>query len=69
MPAYRWSIFWFRLGGFIAVMMEAKEWRASDPITETKEGLQRVSTLTLTFLTQSFLPRLAALVGGVLRTK
>jgi hypothetical protein len=50
-------------------MMEAKEWRASDPITETKEGLQRVSTLTLTFLTQSFLPRLAALVGGVLRTK
>ncbi|NQW20674.1 MAG: glycosyltransferase [Chloroflexi bacterium] len=69
MPAYRWTIFWFRFGGFLAVMMENKEWRASDPITETKQGIQRVSTLTLTFLTQSFLPRLAAIVGGVLRTK
>lgn len=69
MPAYRWTTFWFRFGGFLAVMMENKEWRVSDPVTETKQGVQRVSTLTLTFLTQSFLPRLAALVGGVLRTK
>ena len=69
MPAYRWTIFWFRFGGFLAVMMEAKEWRVSDPLTETKMGAQRVATLTLTFLTQSFLPRLAAIVGGVLRSR
>jgi len=69
MPAYRWTIFWFRFGGFLAVMMEAKEWRVSDPLTETKMGAQRVVTLTLTFLTQSFLPRLAAIVGGVLRSR
>jgi hypothetical protein len=69
MLAYRWIVFWFRFGGFLAVMTESKEWRVSNPVTETKQGLQRVSTLTLTFLTQSSLPRLAALVGGVLRTK
>ena len=69
MPAYRWLTFWFRFGGFLAVMMEAKEWRVNDPITETKQGMLRVSALTLTFLTQSFLPRLAALVGGVFRTR
>ena len=69
MPAYRWTLFWFRFGGFLAVMMENKEWRSNDPLTETRESIKRASTVTMPFLTQSFLPRLAALVGGVLRTK
>ena len=67
MPLYRWMTFWFRFGGFLAVMMEDKQWRARDPITETRDGLQRVTTVAMTFLTQSFLPRLASILSGVTR--
>ncbi|MEX0762941.1 MAG: glycosyltransferase [Dehalococcoidia bacterium] len=69
MPAFRWTTFWFRFGGFLAVMMEPKEWRVRDPVTETRVGVRKVGVATLTFLTQSFLPRLAALFGIVIRTR
>ena len=67
MPAYRWITFWFRFGGFLAVVMEPKQWRVRDPISQTREGLQRVSAATLTFLTGTFIPRIAALFGVTFR--
>jgi putative glycosyltransferase (exosortase G-associated) len=68
-PAYRWMTFWFRFGGFLAVMMEPKQWRVRDPLTQTREGLQRVSAATLTFLTGTFIPRIAALFGLTVRPR
>jgi putative glycosyltransferase (exosortase G-associated) len=67
MPAYRWMTFWFRIGGFLAVLMEPKQWRVADPLTQTRAGALKVATATLAFLTGTFLPRIAALLGAVLR--
>ena len=67
LPAFRWTLFWFRFGGFLSVLMESKSWRVEDPVTETRESLNRMSTAMLTFITRSFLPRVAALFGGMLR--
>lgn len=69
MPAYRWTTFWFRFGGFLTVMTEGKSWRVRDPWTESALGVQRVGTTTLTFLTQSFLPRISAVLSGIMRTR
>jgi cellulose synthase/poly-beta-1,6-N-acetylglucosamine synthase-like glycosyltransferase len=68
-PGFKWMTFWFRFAGFLSVMMEPKQWRVRDPITETREGLQRVSTATLTFLTQTLPQRVGAIISGVVRTR
>jgi len=68
-PAYRWTTFWFRFGGFLSVLMESKTWRVDDPLTETREGLNRLGTAMLTFVTRSLLPRVSALFGGLLRPR
>jgi len=68
-PAYRWTTFWFRFGGFLSVLMESKTWRVDDPLTETREGLSRMSTAMLTFVTRSLLPRVTALFGGIVRPR
>lgn len=69
MPFYRWLTFWFRFSGFLSVLKDEKQWRANDPMTETFNSVRHTWSLALTFLTQSFMPRLAALIGGVLRFK
>ena len=69
LPAFRWTLFWFRFGGFLEVLTESKSWRVRDPWTESALGVQRVGTTTLTFLTQSFLPRITSILGGILRTR
>ena len=68
-PAYRWATFWFRFGGFLSVLMESKTWRVDDPLTETRAGLNRMSTAMLTFVTRSLLPRVTALFGGIVRPR
>lgn len=69
MPAYRWITFWFRIGGFMSVLRDEKQWKVRDPLSETADSIRRTGMLVVTFLTQSFLPRLAALLGGALRSK
>ncbi|NQU96553.1 MAG: glycosyltransferase [Chloroflexi bacterium] len=69
MPAYRWTTFWFRFGGFLSVLMESKTWRVDDPVTETRQSLNRMSTAMLTFVTRSLLPRVIALFGGLVRPR
>jgi hypothetical protein len=69
MPAYRWLVFWFRFSGFLSVLKDPKQWRTRDPITESFYGARHLATMMMTFLTQSFLPRLAALIGGVVRLR
>ncbi len=69
MPAYRWMTFWFRVGGFLAVLMEPKQWRVRDPLTETRQGLTRVAAGALTLVTNSFLPRVIAVLSSVLRIR
>ncbi len=69
MPAFRWMTFWFRFGGFLSVMMDTQSWRVLDPVTETKFAVQRVGTATLTFMTQTFIPRIAAVLSGIARTR
>lgn len=67
MPLYRWTTFWFRFSGFLAAVKEPKQWQAKDPLSESYYSARRMSTLALTFLTQSFMPKLAAIIGGVVR--
>ncbi len=67
MPLYRWLTFWFRFSGFLSVLKEPKQWQAKDPLSETYQGIRRMGALALTFLTDSFMPRLAAIIGGVIR--
>ncbi len=67
MPLYRWTTFWFRFSGFLSALKDEKQWLARDPLSESYESVRRMSTLALTFLTQSFMPKLAALIGGVIR--
>jgi biofilm PGA synthesis N-glycosyltransferase PgaC len=31
MPAYRFLLFWMRLGGFVSVLMASSEWKTEDP--------------------------------------
>jgi putative glycosyltransferase (exosortase G-associated) len=69
MPAYRWIVFWFRFSGFLSVLKDPKQWRSRDPLTETYYGARHLGTLLVTFMTQSFLPRLAALLGSVVRLR
>ncbi len=67
MPLYRWLTFWFRFSGFLSALKEPKQWQANDPLSESYQGARRMGTLALTFLTQSFMPKLAAILGGVLK--
>lgn len=67
MPLYRWLTFWFRFSGFLSVLKEPKQWREKDPLSETYDSARRMGAMVVTFVTQSFLPRLAALIGGVVR--
>jgi putative glycosyltransferase (exosortase G-associated) len=69
MPAYRWLVFWFRFSGFLSVLKDEKQWRTEDPITETFNGVRHMGVLVMTFLTQSFMPRLTALLGVVMRVR
>ena len=69
LPAFRWTTFWFRFGGFLEVMTESKSWRVRDPWTESALGLQRIGTTTLTFVTQTFPSRIAAILSGIVRTR
>jgi cellulose synthase/poly-beta-1,6-N-acetylglucosamine synthase-like glycosyltransferase len=38
-PAYRFVVFWFRLGGFFNVLNDQAEWRVKDPWQETRDGI------------------------------
>lgn len=67
MPLYRWTTFWFRFSGFLSVLKEPKQWQARDPLSESYESLRRMAAVALTFVTGSFMPKLAALIGGVVR--
>jgi putative glycosyltransferase (exosortase G-associated) len=69
MPLYRWLTFWFRFSGFLSVLTEPKQWRASDPLSESYDSTRRMGVMALTFLTQSFLPRLASLISGIVRIR
>jgi len=42
MPTYRFTLFWFRFGGFLSVLLETAEWRVKDPFTQTSEALKDV---------------------------
>lgn len=51
LPAFRWTVFWFRFSGFLTALKEPPEWRAQDPLQQTIQGLQQVKTSTLIILT------------------
>lgn len=67
MPLYRWTTFWFRFSGFLSALKEPKEWQARDPLSESYDSLKRMAVVAMTFLTESFMPKLAAIIGGVVR--
>ena len=67
MPLYRWLTFWFRFSGFLSALKEPKQWQAKDPLSESYQSARRMGALAVTFLTQSFMPKLAAILGGVVR--
>lgn len=69
MPLYRWTTFWFRFSGFLSVLKEPKQWQARDPLSDSYHSARRMGALAVTFLTQSFMPKLAALIGGVVRLR
>ncbi|MBI4304758.1 MAG: glycosyltransferase [Chloroflexi bacterium] len=66
MPAFRWTVFWFRFAGFLTALTEAQEWRARAPWLEARDGVARLSASTVMFFTQS-LPRAAALLAGIVK--
>jgi hypothetical protein len=41
MPIYRFTLFWFRFGGFISVLMEPAEWRVQDPVAEVRAAFAK----------------------------
>ncbi len=67
MPLYRWTTFWFRFSGFLSALKEPKQWQARDPLSESYDSLRRTAVVAVTFLTESFMPKLAAIIGGVVR--
>ncbi len=67
MPLYRWTTFWFRFSGFLSALREPKQWQVRDPLSESYDSLRRMAVVALTFLTESFMPKLAAIIGGVVR--
>lgn len=67
MPAFRWTTFWFRFGGFLTVLTEASEWRARAPWIESKERLHRIGVATLFDLTHTVVPKVIAVLGGMTR--
>lgn len=69
MPSYRWLVFWFRFSGFLSVLKDEKQWRTDDPITETFTSVRHAGMLVMTFLTQSFMPKLTAVIGVVMRSR
>ncbi len=42
MPTFRFTLFWFRFGGFLSVLLEPAEWRVKDPFTQTSEALEGI---------------------------
>ena len=42
MPTFRFTLFWFRFGGFLSVLLEPAEWRVKDPFTQTSEAFENV---------------------------
>ncbi len=52
MPAYRFTLFWFRLGGFVSVLMEPAVWRTDAPWVETRLGYEKTKQTVATALLQ-----------------
>jgi biofilm PGA synthesis N-glycosyltransferase PgaC len=44
MPVFRFTLFWFRFGGFLSVLLEPAEWRVKDPFTQTREAFEGIKT-------------------------
>jgi hypothetical protein len=63
MPAFRWTVFWFRFAGFLTVLMEPKEWRAEAPWAQAGQGLRRMNASTFSFLTGTA-SRITGMVSG-----
>lgn len=53
-PAYRFTLFWMRFGGFLTVITEPPEWHSSSPWREAGKHGGRLLYQALYFLTSTF---------------
>ena len=60
LPTYSFVLFWFRLGGFLAVLNDPPQWRTAPPWQEAAKHGNRLMTQTYVFLCQ---------VGAILTTR
>lgn len=56
LPAFRYVTFWFRVGGFLEVLMEPAQWQVQNPWQQTIVGLKQVAALPYSILSR-VLPR------------
>ena len=69
LPAYRFILFWFRLGGFVAVLNDPPKWRTSPPWHEAANHGSRLMSQAYTITSQlvsNLVTRPWAFLTGVL---
>jgi len=53
LPAYRFMLFWFRLGGFVTVLNEPAEWKTQAPWEQASDHLALLKQRTRQFGTRT----------------
>ena len=69
LPTYSFVLFWFRLGGFLAVLNDRPQWRTARPWQEAAKHGNRLMTQTYVFLCQvgtTLTTRPVAILAGVI---
>ena len=69
LPTYSFVLFWFRLGGFLAVLNDPPQWRTAPPWQEAAKHGNRLMTQTYVFLCQvgaTLTTRPVAILAGVI---
>ena len=69
LPIYSFVLFWFRLGGFLAVLNDPPQWRMAPPWQEAAKHGNRLMTQTYVFLCQrgaTLTTRPVAILAGVI---
>jgi len=67
LPIFRYITFWFRVGGFLEVLLEPPQWKVRSPWVQTVDGLVQLRASTVSLLSHVSSSRLASMVAHIIR--
>ena len=67
LPVFRYITFWFRVGGFLEVLLEPPQWKVRSPWVQTMDGLIQLRVSTVSLLSQMLSSRVVSVFVNILK--